>query len=317
VTFERTSARFVIDESGFEFTDDDPEVVEQTLLKFVDLLSYANETGTGVVRWSEIFYVESHSGRELHELLFSLDVIDRDIRVLFGRLLEKVPCWNDHPEAFAPSFEFGVGDTALSMAPAVGLCTESQRRKCAAACLTTDQSHRRGPVEVVDRADDERTTIHFLVTREDAPLFWRFVIGLEDLNASEVEEVSELAFPRLLFSDRTWARVDRFEGKFRDYRDLLIRDLSGLNDYAVEVWKENVEPARIIAEMRAKCQVSCSRESSNTHRNSKAMAERIVRFDGADSLCEWHTKLEGHRNRIHFEVRSECVLVGIFDQHLS
>jgi hypothetical protein len=306
---------FVVDESGFEFQDEGPEALERTLMEFLSLLDYANKTEKGVLRWSEIFFVKSHGGRMLHELLFQLNILDRDVRLLFGHQLDKVPCWDDD-HSLQPSFNFAVGQSELSLAPAVGLCVAAQDRNHGMACLTTDQAQRRGSLEVVSQAE-QSSRVHFLVEAQDAPAFWRSVVVLEDLDALGLQAISRLAFPRLEFSEMTWPRIDRFEGKFRDVRQQLIRDLSGLNDYAIEIWHEFVDPARIKAEMSARSHVNISRESPNTHQNAKAMAERTVNFRGTDCVCEWHTKLEGHRNRIHFDVRDRYVLVGIFDRHLA
>ena len=50
------------------------------------------------------------------------------------------------------------------------------------------------------------------------------------------------------------------------------------------------------------------------------MAYRDVEFRGKTYRCEWHSKLEEHRNRIHFDVGDSTtggrILIGIFHRHL-
>ena len=51
------------------------------------------------------------------------------------------------------------------------------------------------------------------------------------------------------------------------------------------------------------------------------MRLRDVEYGGEVYRCEWHSKLEPHRNRIHFHViggKGEPeVLIGIFHEHLA
>ena len=57
-----------------------------------------------------------------------------------------------------------------------------------------------------------------------------------------------------------------------------------------------------------------------TRRNERLMKRRDVEFNGRVYRCEWHSKIEGHRNRIHFypgdETTEDRILVGIFHKHL-
>ena len=49
------------------------------------------------------------------------------------------------------------------------------------------------------------------------------------------------------------------------------------------------------------------------------MKQRDAVFEGKTYRCEWHSKIEPHRNRIHFfppPVGSEIV-VGLFVDHLD
>jgi hypothetical protein len=68
--------------------------------------------------------------------------------------------------------------------------------------------------------------------------------------------------------------------------------------------------------------VESSPESPNTKADAKAWAERRIAFDGKETWCEWHTKLESHRDRIYFHPGNSSVadgrlIVGIFHLHLS
>jgi hypothetical protein len=304
--------RFVIDDAGFEFHDEQATSLESTLKLFLDLLDYAQDTKRGVVRWSEIWYVVAASGQALVDLLFTPSEIDRDVRLLCGSRLHKIQCWDD---SLNPPSSVRCDGTDLPLAPGIGLCLLAAHQRHGVACLTTNQARRRGALDVAS-PNTSTGTVTFLVEPADGPAFWRSTVELEDLDAGQFASVSHLAYPRLRFAPDIWVQVRRFEGAFRDLRHQLARDLSGLNDHVLDVWRDHVEPNRIAAEMGSRAGVDCSRDSPKTHRNAEAMAERRVEFDGKPVICEWHTKLERNRNRIHFAVLGGEIFVGVFAAHL-
>jgi hypothetical protein len=308
--------RFCVDEDGFGFNDESSTALEGTLAAFVDTLDYAEATGYGVVRWSEIWHVESASGCTLSDLLFGRRDLDRDLRLLCGGRLDKLRCWDDDA-SLNPSLGVLRGETEIAIAPSMALCMMTTARGRGMACLTTNQSGRRGALQLSAPEGDTEATVYFLAEPADGVQFWRDLIELEDLDGGEVASLSGLAFPRVRFGPHTWRHVNRFEGTYRDIRPRLIQHLSALNDHAPEVWADQVEPARISAEMSSRARVNCSPESPQTHKNRDAMAQRTVDFDGDAVVCEWHTKFERHRNRVYFAVVADTVFVGIFTDHLD
>ncbi|MGH3693297.1 MAG: hypothetical protein ACRDRX_04730 [Pseudonocardiaceae bacterium] len=51
------------------------------------------------------------------------------------------------------------------------------------------------------------------------------------------------------------------------------------------------------------------------------MRKRYVAYEGSRYCCEWHAKIERHRNRIHFTLPAAGpagrILIGIFTEHLD
>jgi hypothetical protein len=307
--------RFIVDDAGFEFRDEHAAALEATLLRFLHLLEYAQSTSGGVARWSEIWSIQASSGRTLSELLYSTSEVDRDVRLLTGGRLDKLRCW-DEDDALNPPIEVSCGNQMLTLSPGVALCASAHGQNRGVGALTTEQAGRRGPVEVVFD-ESMPAPVCFLVDDSDGPTFWRSTIDLENLDADGVAAIAPLAFPMLRFAPDTWRQVGRFEGAFRDLRGKLVRDLAGLDDHGLEVWRLFAEPARISAEMASRAAVDCSPDSPQTHRNAAATAERDIEFEGRTVRCEWHTKLEPHRNRVHFAVLDKYVLVGVFAAHLT
>lgn len=308
--------RFVLDEDGWAFRNEDPDALDATVKVFLDLLDYIVESGHGVARWSELWSIEAASGRTLADLLFSSELLDRDLRNLLGGKLDKIRCWDESGLGFSPALEVFCDGTIIQMAPGISIAHSAVVEGRAIACLTTNQTGRCGSVKVTESKSSEKD-VYFLVEPYDARLFWRSLMELEEVDESRFESLAALAYPRIRFSDRVWSQLGRFEGSFRDIRPKLQGNLAGLSDYAPSVWRDHSEPHSIAAQMSATCGVNCSRESPKTHANVSAMATRLVEFADSVLECEWHAKLEPHRNRIHFTVLGGVVYVGIFHKHLS
>lgn len=307
--------RFVLEEDALAFRREEPEVLEATFYILLDLLDYASDTRGGVVRWSEVWHVASASGRTLSDRLFSSSDLDRDLCTLVGRRLDKIRCWDDD-EALDPSWSVTCDGVDLELAPSISLSLSEVLGGRGVACLTTDQTERRGAVNV-GGPPGVAAPVHFLVEAQDGPSFWREVAEAEDFSEGDCKDIAALAFPHLRFAPRVWSQLGNLRGGWRELRPQLLRDLAGLNDHALAVWTGNVEPNVIASEMSSRAGVDCSPDSPQTHRNRSAMAERRVDFGDVVVDCEWHTKLERHRNRIHFAVKDGVVYVGVFAEHLS
>jgi len=316
MTWPQSPGRFVIDEDGFAFRDETSSSLEPTLYGFLELLDYAVGTGQGVSRWSDLWHVAGNSGRTLADTLFGQSDVDPDLRRLLGTRLDRMPYWDDDP-SIDPPISVICGGVPIDFAPAIGVCLTLVLQGRGVACLTTDQTQRRGGIDTTAGRHDPIAVIHFLSRPEDGVLFWRGTAELENFDADSIATFSAFAFPRLCFAPRIWNQVRRFEGNFSDVRSKLMRDLAGLNDHGPEVWSMHTEPFRIAAEMASRAGIDCSLDSPQTHRNVAAMAERRVEFGRDSVLCEWHTKLERHRNRIHFAVFGGQVYVGVFADHLE
>jgi hypothetical protein len=307
--------RFVVDEASFEFDPSDPAKIETSLKLFLDLLDYARASSQLVLRWSQIFFIESVEGKPLHEILGTEGPLNRDLRILASGRIEKLPCWDDLN--LIPPCEIQVEGVNLDIAPSIGLCLLMQQEPHYLGCLTTESAGRRGELNVIDTVGRLEGKVHFLHAPNDAPEFWRSIIEPENLDESKLEGLQALAFPVLRFGDRSWNRIKDFEGNFRELRPQLVRDLIGLNDLGIQLWQECATPDEFTRRMSATAHVECSPESPQTRHDAVAMRQREIQFDGETIICDWHTKLEGHRNRVYFSIQSDGIIVGIFHKHLN
>lgn len=309
--------RFVVDECSFEIVDESRTALESTFLQFLDLLVYATST-SGVYKWSGLLDVECSGGSQLWQFLFEGDWCDRDVRLELGRRLDRLRNWDEVMD-HSPAYCFNCAGSLLEMAPSIGLALLSAELGVVMGCLATDQAHRRGLLHVVEIGTEssKELLVPFLASAEDGPAFWRSVIETESPGIAQLEKLAPLAYPNCIFSEGLWAQLSNFEGSTQDYLPRLHHNLRGLNDYAPTVWAGNVEPHVIMTEMNSRGGVDCSPESSNTKQNRRAARQRLVRFGAEEVDCQWHAKLEPHRNRVHFAVRGSAVYIGIYTRHLA
>lgn len=122
-------------------------------------------------------------------------------------------------------------------------------------------------------------------------------------------------------------RIKDLGVKYEDNIEKIINHLAYLNDFAISDFADGDQDKLIIGKAGAKG-VEISPEGFKTRHNSDAMNERCITINGEKICCEWHTKIEETRGRIHFyawtnrpdKVRSEVgnkLIIGRFADHLT
>lgn len=115
--------------------------------------------------------------------------------------------------------------------------------------------------------------------------------------------------------------------KYEDNIEKIIKHLAYLNDFAIFDFADSDQDKLIIGKAGAKG-VEISPEGVKTRHNADAMNERCISINGETVCCEWHTKIEETRGRIHFyawtnrpdKVTAEVgnkLIVGVFADHLT
>ncbi|MDF2895280.1 MAG: hypothetical protein K0Q46_2066 [Rhodococcus erythropolis] len=308
--------RLFVDESGFSFPSASTEEIESSLDQFLTTLDSTKIHVDELCKWSQIWYIQSADRKELLILLNQKDGIDRDISRRVLRTLERIPDWDETIDSNDLSLGVKCDMNEIEIAPSIAACSALMSERHVTACITTSQTNRSGSV-TVHCQNMNPINLRFISTARDGNEYWRDVAKTESRNSDCLGNWSTKAFPRLIFAEGIWSQVKNFEGKFKDILPKLIGHLSGLNDHAENIWEENVEPAQIQARMRSIAGIDCSPDSPKTHKNRSAMTSRIVHFSTKELVCEWHTKLEPNRNRIHFCINEGQVYVGKFTKHLA
>jgi hypothetical protein len=307
--------RVVIDENSFDFRELTPDQLSSLLNQFNEELTELKAKGCPAWKPPMFENVPCHKEYELYAYLTSEPgaSVDRDVRNRFYSLVQKCPEW----DASVPTCDdVALGDKPPTTAWSVAYAITSTLQGQGIACLVLATSPYRGFVTVTML--DGEAQLYFFAESSTLQPFWRSLYELENIPESSFFELADHAFPKLIFHrDLVFSK---FEGSYRDLRPQVVKQLGDLNDHfltahAAALGKANEVNVRLMAHGLTRV----SPDSPKTHRNAKAMRQRYVWHEGREVCCEWHSKIEGHRNRIHFAFGAEFgdrILIGIFVDHL-
>lgn len=302
-------ARFVVDEDSFRALDSEALDLEQQISALVEVLCASREAGdrtaicTGYERTACL-------AQELHEVLTG-GLLPHDLGALAFDLLDKCARFDDDPDYFVESTLSVDGEDVESFG--VGFAFDRVLSGHAVGVIAVAGRYEPG-LHTVECAASE-AVLAFVINTGHLPNFWRTVYSIESVSESDFFVVAELAFPELRFAENL--SFSRFEGRYPDLRDLVVAHLSAINDRFQEAFGD---AHGLADEVSARVGVSMSPEAPNTRGSERLMRTRDVVYLGATYRCEWHSKLEPHRNRIHLHPGNDGtggrVLVGIFADHL-
>jgi len=303
--------RFVIDDGAFRGWDAPTVDLEQSLSLFGDLLKslHDNQTTAGFLSgWGNL---KVTAQADLATMLSERSsIIDRDLRLLLLGLMGKCEIWDDDPSIVVSDDGLRVdGEDYVSLGVAYAACEISEGRGI--GVLTMIHTGLAGMRVVSSNCGD--CEVSFSVGNSDLKYFYRTLYALENVGVEDFFGLALKAFPDLCFADSL--NFSKFDGGY-SLRDAVVVHLSALNDNFTEIYiSERGNSAQISA--RIGIDVSIEGETRSSER---LMAMRDVVFGGRIYRCEWHSKLEPHRNRIHFypsdASTQDKVLIGIFIDHL-
>ena len=249
----------------------------------------------------------------LAEWLFDPSLgIDRVVAQALTAALWRMPDWDEILDRQGLSAEVAI-DGDLRDATSVSAAMAETAASRATACLSASPT-RRGQKFV--EAQGRSALVHFITDQSDMLLFFREIPEIEDVDEMAFFANARFAFPDIHFV-REKADFGNFDESYVSIRPKIGAHLAVLNDHAKAVLSSSETAAEKSIRLGA-LGVDASGENSNTKGNRKAMAERTVEVEGRSILCDWHTKIRPHLDRIYFNATSHhAVIVGIFSRHLS
>ncbi|MGB3323298.1 MAG: hypothetical protein WBB05_11910 [Mycolicibacterium fortuitum] len=143
----------------------------------------------------------------------------------------------------------------------------------------------------------------------------RLYLNTGDQNMGTLIDLAPKMFPDLIFSHSAWSHLDTLGGEPQTIAERIVASLTALNDSVLEIWSLYQNTVDRQARLRSSG-IEASPESSTTRRSKSAMTARRFTFNNTEVTCEWHTKLQPHRDRIYFAVHDGKIYVGAITKHL-
>lgn len=301
-------ARFIVDETSVTGRALESNDTMEALADLVEEMELIRENADEIaiisgygIDWDEpdTSALSSHHARDVWEL-----------RGQALRLLDKCTILDEDPSFVVDPAVLVAGDARESF----GLAAAYERRRAGAGVGVLLVGECESPLGM-SREGADLCPVPAVWDRDSGATFYQGVIRDEARNDDDFFAFAPLAFPRTRFVPAL--RFNRFDGTFRDMLPEVVRHLGILDHDFINAYRANNGRSDLVAE---RLRLNISMESPNTRRVARLMRLREVEFDGKPYLCEWHSKIEPHRNRIHLAIAQddgeEVVLVGIFVDHL-
>ncbi|MGH7297390.1 MAG: hypothetical protein ACRELB_20810 [Polyangiaceae bacterium] len=303
--------RFLVDEAALRLSPSTtPSELGETLERLADLIEglRAHRIGKFSMIWEE--QLGPHA---LYEWLFNpLLGIDVVVASALRVALDRTPNWDEACDTAGFPTQVTIGGIPHD-AFSVGAAARATCDRQATGCLSVLPS-RHGRVYVI--AGVWTPHLHFVAHPRDIFAFFREVPEVDNLDEEAYFQNARLAFPGLLF---VRARTDfgAFDEAYLTIRAKVTEHLGVLNDHARAILGGD-EPAAVKEGRFGALGVEASGENANTKANHAAMKQREVNVGDRAIVCDWHTKLRPHIDRIYFNATSyHQVVVGVFRDHLD
>ncbi len=178
--------------------------------------------------------------------------------------------------------------------------------------------------------------VHFLCSEAGLKYFWRDMIVFEGDSLESLLRHASHAYPELYFVDGVIGDANHLSGGYLASRYRIRTALETLNDYGYWAFTvpppaiqpsdsvlpdEHSSPTHQLIEHRfAAFGLTASPEKPNVRIDRICREAREIVLGGRTLYCEWHVKVELHRNRIHFHgpvaESGNKVVIGMIAEHL-
>ncbi|HEI9811069.1 hypothetical protein [Serratia marcescens] len=167
--------------------------------------------------------------------------------------------------------------------------------------------------------------------------FWQnYALEIMRDTQENFQFLSPHAYPDIFFRDEVWGQLHDFDGGYNSVKAQLKKYLSALDSYGAWVFNtpppllnpqdtaipivEQTPSKQLIQERFQGLALNISPENPNVYEHRPSREAREIVLEGKKLYCEWHAKLELHRNRVHIhpplQESNGKVIVAIFHRHL-
>lgn len=326
---------FIVNGADWDFAEMDAEAVECLIDRALGFVAVSADRGEDVLIGDEF------QTRPMHGAFTLWDLFAEDSPLhLSKEIAQELAAWLQRAQRYPDVSEWpaGVDDAMISIggAPAaqnedlawVHYCLRSGRPT---ASITL------GPSQVVATTTATGSIeVHFVGDDSGRKQFWRTAITLEGDNLNSLVRYAEHAYPDLHFVGNVLLDADHLAGGYLASRQRVRFALAILNDWGSWTFAHpppaispedtlpphlDERPSNQLIEHRfSGFGLVAAPENPNvrSHRISREARQTVI--DERTLYCEWHIKLEPHRNRIHFHApvpeSGNRVVIGMIAEHL-
>lgn len=326
---------FVVNGADWRFDGMSNEEVENRIDDFLGFVEVSREREETVEIGEDFQYRNMLGELTLWEMFGECSDLSVSVEIQqeMAAWLGRTGCYLDRdnwPDG-VDAIEIEIGDDAACENADVAWVHHCVRNGMITGCVTLQESCL---VDTKTRLGE--ANLHFVRDEGSRKNFWREAISLDGDNAGSLISYASHAFPNIHFVDGVLGGVNRLSGGYLASRGLVKGALASLDDWGRWVFTSpppamtpeecpnangGGHPSNQLIENRfSGLGLDAAPENPNVKADRVSREARETVLRGCKLYCEWHIKLEPHRNRIHIHApvpeSDEKVVVGMIDEHL-
>ena len=326
---------FVVDGAQWRFDGWRPEEVSARVEAFLDLVETLIAEGDVVWVGDDFQALPMRAGLDLWSLFSDASDVP-----LSPEVRQELAAWLGTASYYVDEDNWpdGLDEASISIdgEPAVenndvAWAHHSVRQGRTVACLSLVRD---GALETTSALGS--TPVFFVSNEVDQRAFWRDAIVLKGDGLDALQDLASRAFPRLFFAKDVLSALRTLPGGYVAIRERLKAALTVLDEHGRWIFQQpppalrpneapgpdpSAKPSNQIVERRfLGFGLDVAPENPNVRLSRVPREAREIVVGVRTLYCEWHIKLEPHRNRIHIhEPTPESggrVVVAIIHEHL-
>ena len=298
-----------------------PEACINNFELMLDQIDTAQEQGYSVCYTEDLFYIKVWENQNFYDL-YEADSpiqIPQEVRERISAIFNRLTRWEDLQLDWPKSFEVEIDGASKEDAPSIAWAHKQtfDNTANAVACLILPGGRQSGCFNVI--VEETKTLLWFVDGATNYAKYFRWLIIKTTHHSKQMQDFAPSAFPYIDFVPNAFNGINKMSKPYNQLVEHLVHHLGVLSDHGKRIFSKTPW-AEVTAEFGS-YGVSVSDENGKTKANHVARNERTKTIDGSEVIFWWHSKLEPHRDRIHFYpdgVRDGGqILVGIFCKHLT
>ncbi|WP_297932322.1 hypothetical protein [uncultured Brevundimonas sp.] len=326
---------FVVDGAQWKFEGWTPDRVAASLENFLTLIEGSSAEDQA------IWVGDDFQNRPMLNDLDIWSLFSEDSGLGLSReLLQELSAWLGSARYYSEEDQWpdGLDEPNLSVAGEpvrenfdIAWAHHSRRQGRPVACLSLTRDGQLNTTSSLGSAP-----IFFVNSEPGRRAFWRDAVAVEGNGHAQLQAFASRAFPNLFFAPDVLGSLRTLPGGYPAIRDRVTHSLSVLDDHGKWIFQApppvirpdeppgpnpHAPPTDRIIELRFQgFGIDIAPENPNVRQNRTSREAREISLSGETLYCEWHIKLEPHRNRIYVHrptpESNQKVIVAIIHEHL-